>query len=176
MKAAVFESVGKPLQIKNIREPILGARELLLKVRACGICGTDLHMAENTNEEGGWRLLQPGCVLGHEFSGEVIEVGKDASGEWHKGDKITALPWIGCGKCNSCKCGRPYRCDRVIMRGSLNLPGAYSEYCRVGSAEAVRLPDELSFWEGALIEPLACLLYTSPSPRDGLLSRMPSSA
>ena len=155
MKAAVFHSAGRPLSIEEVPDPIPRLTEILLQVKACGICGTDLHMSENVNPDGGWRLLKPGCILGHEFSGEIVEVGKDVSKDWQIGDRVTALPWIGCGDCYVCKIGRPYRCDLAMMRGSLELPGAYSEFCRIGSSEVIRLPDEVNYSLGALIEPLA---------------------
>ncbi|MBM10075.1 MAG: alcohol dehydrogenase [Magnetovibrio sp.] len=155
MKAAIFKSVGRPLVVEEVPDPKLLSTELMLKVEACGICGTDLHMSENENTEGGWRLLEPGCVLGHEFSGQIVEVGGEVEGHWKKDDRVTALPWIGCGTCAACIEGRPYRCPSVLMRASLELPGAYSEFCRVGAAEAVRLPDGVNFDEGALVEPLA---------------------
>ena len=155
MKAAVFKAVGSPLVIEKLPDPAPMEKELVLRVEACGICGTDLHMSENKNSEGGWRLLEPGCILGHEFAGEIVEVGKCVDGNWRKGDRVTSLPWIGCGTCAACRQGRPYRCPSVVMRASLDLPGAYSEFCRVGASEALRLPDGVGFEEGALVEPLA---------------------
>jgi len=155
MKAAVFKAVGSPLVIEKLPDPVPREKELVLRVEACGICGTDLHMSENKNSEGGWRLLEPGCILGHEFAGEIVEVGKRIHGNWSIGDRVTSLPWIGCGTCAACRQGRPYRCPSVVMRASLDLPGAYSEFCRVGASEALRLPDGVGFEEGALVEPLA---------------------
>ena len=155
MKAAVFKEVGSPLVIENVPDPTPMPKELVIRVEACGVCGTDLHMSENRSSEGGWRLLEPGCILGHEFAGEIVEVGKSLSGDWRKGDRVTSLPWIGCGTCVQCLQGRPYRCPSVVMRASLDLPGAYSEFCRVGAAEALCLPDGVGFEEGALVEPLA---------------------
>ncbi len=155
MRAAVFRSVGSPLKIEKSPDPLPNPTELVLRVEACGICGTDLHMSENKSSDGGWRLLEHGCILGHEFAGEIVDVGQKASKIWRKGERVTSLPWIGCGTCASCIEGRPYRCPSVLMRGSLELPGAYSEFCRVGAAEAVRLPDGVTFDEGALVEPLA---------------------
>ena len=155
MKAAVLQSIGSPLVLEDIPDPEPGPSDLILRVGACGICGTDLHMSENTDPNVGWRVLHPGCVMGHEFAGEVMEVGREARGHWHAGDRVTALPWIGCGECPACLAGRGFRCAKGLMRASAALPGAYAEYCRVGSGEAFRLPDSVSFQEGALVEPLA---------------------
>ena len=155
MKAAVIQAIGSPLVVEDIPDPEPGQTDLILKVGACGICGTDLHMSENTDPNVGWRMMHPGCVMGHEFAGEVVEAGGEAKRHWHQGDRVTALPWIGCGECAWCKAGRGYRCPKGINRGSAALPGAYAEYCRVGARETIRLPDGVSFREGALVEPLA---------------------
>ena len=155
MKAAVIQAIGSPLVVEDIPDPDPGQPDLILKVGACGICGTDLHMSENTDPNVGWRMMHPGCVMGHEFAGEVVEAGGEAKRHWHQGDRVTALPWIGCGECAWCKAGRGYRCPKGINRGSAALPGAYAEYCRVGARETIRLPDGVSFREGALVEPLA---------------------
>ena len=155
MKAAVFKSFGEPLVVEDLPDPAPNPTELILRVEACGICGTDLHMSENQNVEGGWRLLKPGCILGHEFSGQIVEIGKSIGGKWKIGERVTALPWIGCGTCSACGLGRPYRCPSVLMRSSLELPGAYSEFCRVGAQEVLHLPDHVEPEYGALVEPMA---------------------
>ena len=155
MKAAVLQSVGSPLVIEDVPDPEPGPSELVLRVGACGICGTDLHMSENTDPNVGWRVLDPGCVMGHEFAGEVVEVGREARDRWRPGARVTALPWIGCGECPACRGGRGFRCSQAKMRASPALPGAYAEYCRAGASEAIRLPESVSFREGALVEPLA---------------------
>ena len=130
MKAAVFKSFGSLLEVQEFPDPEPKSNELVLKVEACGICGTDLHMSDNQTAEGGWRLLSPGCVLGHEFSGEIVEIGPGVGEEWKTGQRVTALPWIGCGKCGPCRLGRPYRCSSVMLRSSLE-PVELSENNRV---------------------------------------------
>ena len=69
MKAAVFKAPGTPLVIEDVPEPRPGPTDLILKVRACGICGTDLHWSESKDGSAGWRALEPGTVMGHEFAG-----------------------------------------------------------------------------------------------------------
>ena len=81
MKAAVFKSFGSLLEVQEFPDPAPKSNEMVLKVKACGICGTDLHMSDNRTAEGGWRLLSPGCVLGHEFSGEIVEIGRGVGEE-----------------------------------------------------------------------------------------------
>jgi (R,R)-butanediol dehydrogenase/meso-butanediol dehydrogenase/diacetyl reductase len=76
-------------------------------------------------------------------------------GQWRVGERVCAQPFIGCGRCGHCAAGRAYRCEQVTMRASGVLSGAYAEYTRVGAATTLRLPDAVSFHEGALVEPLA---------------------
>ena len=79
MKAAVFKNSGLPLSIEEIEDPVLSPTDTVIKVCACGICGTDLHWSEINNEESGFRDIHPGAVKGHEFSGEIVEIGKDVT-------------------------------------------------------------------------------------------------
>ena len=82
MKAAVFKAPGTPLVIEDLPEPRPGPSDLILEVRACGICGTDLHWSERKDGSAGWRALERGTVMGHEFAGEVVEVGSGLRGQW----------------------------------------------------------------------------------------------
>jgi len=155
MKAAVFKARGEPLAIEEVPDPKPGPAELVLKVCACGICGTDLHWADMPAADENWRPLLPGSVMGHEFAGEVVEVGRDLKGRWKAGDRVCAQPFVGCGTCPACLAGRAYRCPAALTRASQQLPGAYAEYTRIGTHETLRLPDSVGFGEGALVEPLA---------------------
>ena len=165
MKAAVFTAPGAPLAIETVADPTPGPGDLVIKVAACGICGTDLHWSRHTDPQGGWRVLSPGAVMGHEFAGEVVAVGREARSAWRVGDRVTAQPFIGCGACPECHAGRAYRCADVTMRAAPELPGAYAEYTRVGGATTLRLPDAVSFAEGALVEPLAVGLAAAEKAR-----------
>ena len=155
MRAAVFKAPGSPLVVEEVPDPEPGPEDLILKVRACGICGTDLHWSEGIDGSAGWRALEPGSVMGHEFAGEIVEVGSDLRGRWRVGERVCAQPFTGCGRCAACLEGRAYRCDQVMMRATSTQAGAYAEYTRVGASAALRLPESVSFQEGALVEPLA---------------------
>lgn len=155
MKAAVFKGPGQPLHIEDVADPSPRDDELLIAVKACGVCGTDLHWTEMHDTRGGWRELAPGRVLGHEFAGEVVEIGRNLRGQFRAGDAVCALPFIGCGTCRACLTGRIFRCASVDTRASPTLQGAYAEATRVGGAEAVRLPPGAAMTHGALVEPLA---------------------
>ena len=149
MRAAQFIEVGQPLQIANVQKPNAGAGGLVFKVKACGICTSDLHAAEVPG------LLQPGNVLGHEYAGEVVEVGAGVEG-WSVGDRLVALPAKPCGRCAACQSGRASECSQIIMQGfDVQMPGAYAEYASCMAALATKIPDGLSDADAAVIEPLA---------------------
>ncbi len=169
MKAAVFEAVGAPLKVETIPDPEPGAGELVLAVKASGVCGSDLHMSQVTDPSGGMRPLPKGAVMGHEFAGEVVAVGlgveTGAGTDWRIGDRACALPYIACGKCAACLTGRGHRCREVALGGLGGLHGAYAEFVRVGVAEALRLPDQVGWRAGAMVEPLAVGLHAVRAAR-----------
>jgi (R,R)-butanediol dehydrogenase/meso-butanediol dehydrogenase/diacetyl reductase len=159
MRAAVFEAPGRPLVIAEVEAPRPEPTDLLVKVRACGICGTDLHLSAVADRSGGMAPLSGGAIMGHEFCGEVVEVGSQAPGDWHQGDRICALPYIACGHCLNCLAGRGHRCQSAVFGGMGQLGGAYADYVRVGGAEALALPSGVDYRRGALVEPLAVGLH-----------------
>jgi (R,R)-butanediol dehydrogenase/meso-butanediol dehydrogenase/diacetyl reductase len=159
MRAAVFRGVGRALAVESVPDPVPGPAELVLAVRDAGICGSDLHLTEIADTSGGMSPLPVGAVLGHEFAGEVVAVGRDAAERFRVGDRVTSLPYIGCGSCLACLEGRGHRCARVIATGLGKLSGAYAEYVRVGAHETVPLPAEVDWRAGAMVEPLAVGLH-----------------
>ena len=157
MRAAVFKETGRPLAIEALDAPKPGPRDLILKVRACGICGSDLHMTE----AGTMMPLPSGSVMGHEFAGEVVEVGSLLKGEWKEGARVSGFPYLCCGDASPCvNIGYgAAACAKGQPIGLGQSHGAYAEYVRIGSSSAYRLPDIVSFEEGALVEPLAVGLH-----------------
>lgn len=157
MRAAVFKEVGKPLVIETIDDPKCRPTDLILKVKNCGICGSDLHMTESTSIQ----PLPGGSVMGHEFAGEVVEVGSAVKGKWKVGDRVAGFPFICCGDATPCL-NMTYgsgMCAKGMTIGLGQSHGAYAEFVRVGSGGAHKLPDIVSLREGALIEPLAVGLH-----------------
>lgn len=159
MRAAVFHRAASALSIEQVPEPRAQGADLVIAVKSCGICGSDLHMADVHTPDGGMKPLPAGTVMGHEFCGEVVEVGPEVRGRWQPGDRVTALPYIACGHCHPCLSGIGYRCEKVRYSGLGDLPGAYAEFARVGAAEALRLPPGVDYRLGALVEPLAVGLH-----------------
>jgi (R,R)-butanediol dehydrogenase/meso-butanediol dehydrogenase/diacetyl reductase len=167
MRAAVFAGTGQPLRIEEVADPTPQPNELVLKVKACGICGSDLHISDMDDPMGGMAPLHHGDIMGHEFAGEVVEIGKDVGGEWKIGDRVSALPYLACGTCEQCRSGQGYRCLNVIYTGLGRLDGGYAEFVRVGAPQTVRLPAGVDFRHGALVEPLAVALHAVERARIG---------
>ncbi|MEJ1967663.1 MAG: alcohol dehydrogenase catalytic domain-containing protein [Rhizomicrobium sp.] len=156
MRAAVFKELSRPLAIETIADPVPGPTDIVLKVKTCGICGSDLHMTE----PGTIMPLPPGAVMGHEFAGEVMEVGKAVTHLWKPGDRVAGFPVICCGEHTPCLnlSGRG-QCAKMVPVGLGASPGGYAEYVRIGSGSGYRLPANVSFREGAMVEPLAVGLH-----------------
>jgi (R,R)-butanediol dehydrogenase / meso-butanediol dehydrogenase / diacetyl reductase len=149
MKAAQFLAVGQPLRLADVPKPTAEAGGLVFKVKACGICASDLHAAEVPG------LLQHGNVLGHEYVGEVVEIGPGVQG-WQVGERLVALPAKPCGRCAACQSGRASECTQIIMQGfDVQMPGAYAEYATCMAGLATKIPADLRDNDAAMIEPLA---------------------
>lgn len=149
MKAAIFEQLGKPLRIGSVADPRPGHGQILLKVCRCGICGSDLHMTEDSTFG-----LRAGAIIGHEFAGEVLEIGAGVT-SLKVGDHVSAAPLKGCGGCPSCVAGEPAWCEN----GMQLIGGGYAEYAALDAIQCRKLPWGISAADGALAEPLAVALH-----------------
>jgi 2-desacetyl-2-hydroxyethyl bacteriochlorophyllide A dehydrogenase len=150
MRAVALAEAGQPLAVVEQPDPVPAPGELLLRVDACGICGSDLHLSD--------AVSLPGLVMGHEYCGTVVEVWLDVDG-WAEGDRVAGLPLATCGRCAACLGGRPRKCLAAAMIG-IERPGAYAEYVAQPAAGAYRLPPSIDATLGALVEPLAVGLHT----------------
>ena len=162
-KAVTGSSVWRSprLSVESIAEPKLGPGDVLMKPRACGVCGSDVHFFE-TDQQG--YMLYPGLtrfpvVIGHEFSGEIVEVGRGVT-ELKPGDMVTAEEMIWCGECTPCRNGYPNQCLRLEEIG-FTINGAQAEYLAIGAKYCWKInalverygTKEKAFEAGALCEP-----------------------
>jgi L-iditol 2-dehydrogenase len=151
VKALVFEGPFEmPLRDRPDTEPSAG--EVVVAVRAAGICGSDVH-----GYMGATGRRTPGVVMGHEASGTVALVG-DGVTSVRPGDRVVLRSVLSCGTCESCLAGRPNICQRRRGLG-MHLDGAYAECVLLPVALVAPLPEELSFEQGAMIEPLAVAMH-----------------
>ncbi len=153
MKAAVLVS-AKKIEIHEISQPSIDAGEVLVKVKACGICGTDLHAYM---QEG---LYPKGTIFGHECAGVVTTVGSNVTNV-KVGDRVVIQPAPGCGECQACLNGHDNRCDELNIGSTLERPGACADFVKVDGLKRSLfvMPETLTFEQGALIEPLATSLH-----------------
>ena len=148
MKAVTFQGLHTPLAFESVPDPEPGESELVVKVGRCGICGSDLHMTEDAAYG-----CRHGDILGHEFAGEVVALGKDTAG--HKvGDLVSVIPLKSCGACEHCGKGEVQWCAQFGLQG-----GGYAEYAVTRPNQCIALPTDLSLADGAIIEPLAVALH-----------------
>lgn len=156
MKAVLLRG-PKDVVIDEIPVPEISDDDVLVEVKYAGICGSDLHAYRAAIH------YPPGTYLGHEYSGVLVKVGKNVRG-WRVGDRITGNPLYICGECYACKRGRPQQCEHVLdapTGGRPVSPGAFARFMRLPIPERrlCKLPDDVSFEEGALVEPLASGLH-----------------
>jgi (R,R)-butanediol dehydrogenase/meso-butanediol dehydrogenase/diacetyl reductase len=146
VRAVVLTEDRPTLRLEEVADPVAAGDEVVLTVDACGICGSDLHVAG--------QIGAPGTILGHEIAGTVAEVGPDVDGRWTVGAPVVARPFIGCFDCRWCRSGRPDHCERFAFIG-LERPGGFAERVAVSSHELFHAPAALTGSDRALVEPLA---------------------
>lgn len=158
MKAAVWHNVND-VRVEEVEEPSVLPGQLKVKVAWAGICGSDLHAYSHglSMEAHSLSGQKPPLTLGHEFSGEVVAVGESVTNH-QVGDKVAIEPLIYCGKCYACQRGYYNQCAQVGFVG-LNRDGGFAEYVIVDEHMAHTLPENVSFEEGALVEPTAVSFY-----------------
>ena len=150
MKAAVLEAVNR-LVVKDIDRPTPKDDEVLIKVKVCGICGTDIKLYD-----GDYSANMP-VVLGHEYAGEIVEVGRNVE-NLNVGDRVVSDPNESCGKCFWCRNAQPCFCNSLAAYGVLR-DGGFAEYCTAGQRGVYPIPDELDFDSAAFTEPVSCALH-----------------
>ncbi|GAO56925.1 alcohol dehydrogenase catalytic domain-containing protein [Novosphingobium sp. MD-1] len=148
MRAATFQGLNQPLTVETVADPEPGKEEVVVKVGRCGICGSDLHMAQDAAYG-----CKPGDVFGHEFAGEAAAVGRDVSG-LRTGDLVSVIPLMSCGQCASCRRGAVQWCASFALQG-----GGYAEYAKARVNQCVKLGANVTLADGAIVEPLAVALH-----------------
>ncbi|MCB1005668.1 MAG: alcohol dehydrogenase catalytic domain-containing protein, partial [Acidimicrobiales bacterium] len=144
MRAAVLTEPGAPLAVVDLEDPTPTAGEVLLQVDACGICGSDLKAAPH---------FPVGYTMGHEFAGEVVEVGKGVT-KFKPGDHLAPDVLLYCGECYWCQRHQVILCDHLAALGQMG-DGGLAEYCKVPVKMAISIPNGLSDDHAAMAEPLS---------------------
>ena len=158
MKALLLTDYNQ-FEYTDLPEPEIGPEEVLIQVKACGICGSDLHGMDGSS---GRRI--PPLVMGHEASGVIAEVGVQVAG-WQVGDRVTFDSTVYCGRCHFCRRGQLNLCDQRRVLGvscaEYRQQGAMAEYLAVPACILYRLPDDVSFPHGAMVEPVSIAVHAA---------------
>ena len=153
MKGCYFLGDQK-FEIRELPEHPLAPDEVLIKVAACGVCGTDVHIYHGSK---GSAEVHPPVVLGHEFSGIIVQTGT-AVDRFSPGDHVTVDPNIYCGECSFCRRGQKQLCQNLQAIG-VTRNGGFAEYCYAPQQQCFLLSDSVPLRHGAMAEPLACCLH-----------------
>lgn len=161
MYALVLEDYGR-LVYRQVAEPEVGANDVLIRVRACGICGSDVHGMDGST---GRRI--PPIIMGHEAAGEIVALGAEVHG-WQIGERVTFDSTIYCGQCHFCRQGQVNLCDHRRVLGvscaEYRQHGAFAEYVAVPQHILYRLPEKVSFEHAALVEAVSVALHAVSRP------------
>jgi 2-desacetyl-2-hydroxyethyl bacteriochlorophyllide A dehydrogenase len=152
MRAVIWEAPGQ-LTVTEAADPAPGHGELIIGVGACGICGTDVHIAD-----GEFPPTPYPIIPGHEFAGRVVALGDGVPAGWREGDRVAVDPSLFCGHCPACRRGRGNLCANWNAIGD-TVNGAFAEYVAVPADNAYRIPGSVDDAAGALIEPLSCAVH-----------------
>ncbi|KMS88446.1 zinc-dependent alcohol dehydrogenase family protein [Prauserella rugosa] len=152
MRAAIIDTPGS-VRVGDVPDPKPRERDVVVRVGACGICGTDLHIADGHFPPSPYPI-----VPGHEFAGEIVEVGANAPGGFEVGDRVAVDPSLFCGYCGPCRAGHGNLCANWGATGD-TVDGAFAEYVAVPADTCYRMPDGMTYREGALVEPVSCAVH-----------------
>lgn len=152
MRAWILDQPGTPLVLRDVPTPVLGPREVLIKVEACGVCHTDLHLVD-----GEWPMPKLPLILGHEVVGTVVETPHDLD-LVRIGDRV-GVPWVQwtCGVCEYCLTGNENSCSRQVITG-YTADGGYAEYMKAPASHVHKVPENLAAVDAA---PLFCAGVTT---------------
>lgn len=150
MNAAVFKNT-KIIELQDLAIPVIKPEEVLIKVTASGVCKTDFHIFNGESPS------KPPVVLGHEYCGEIVEVGKKAN-SFSIGEKVAINPNIHCGYCEYCKAGKINLCENLVALG-VTRNGGFEEYSAVPFSQVYLLPSDVNFYNAVFAEPLSCCIH-----------------
>lgn len=153
MKAALVTATEK-VDIQEIDRPVIKDNEVLIKTRTVGVCGSDLHLFRGTHA-----FRKPPAILGHEISGDIVEVGKNVT-KFKVGDRVTVEPQYGCKECDFCREGLVNLCASKVVPGTAKWIGVFVEYFNAPENTIYKLSDKVSYEMGTMIEPLAVAVRT----------------
>jgi 2-desacetyl-2-hydroxyethyl bacteriochlorophyllide A dehydrogenase len=160
MHAARMQGPGTPIRIEEVPYPEPGPDDVVVRVAACGVCGSDLHFLEDMP------LPTSPITLGHEPAGVIESVGGEVDG-WAVGDRVAIHPGTGCGSCPACRSGHPMSCASLICPG-LHIDGAFAEAVRIPGKSLVHVPDGVDLAAAAVATDCVATTYHALKCRGGM--------
>lgn len=161
MKALIKAKAEEGIWIADVAKPVIGPNDVLVKVKRTAICGTDVHIYNW--DEWAQKTIPVPMAVGHEFSGEVVEIGSEVHPEHSKlsiGDRVSAEGHVTCGYCRNCRAGKRHLCRNTEGIG-VNRPGAFAEYISVPAFNLYKLPPDISDDLGAVFDPFGNAVHTA---------------
>lgn len=159
MKALVKIKAEEGIWMADVPEPEAGHNDIKIKIRKTAICGTDVHIY-NWDDWSRKTITVP-MVIGHEYAGEIVEVGKEVRG-YKVGDRVSGEGHITCGYCRNCRAGRTHLCRNTVGVG-VNRDGAFAEYLVIPAFNAFKIPDNISDETASVFDPLGNAVHTALS-------------
>lgn len=160
MKALVKSKPEIGIWMEDVPVPVIGANEVLIKIKKTAICGTDIHIY-NWDEWSQKRIALP-RIAGHEFVGEIVEMGSEVRGPYKLGCRVSAEGHIPCGYCRNCRTGRAHICSKDVSLG-VTRQGCFAEYVAIPASNVYPLPDAISDKQAAILDPLGNATHTALS-------------
>lgn len=159
MKALVKKAAKEGLWMEDVPMPTIGDNDLLVKVKKTAICGTDVHIYKW--DEWSQRTIKTPMVIGHEFVGEIVDMGRAVTG-YKIGERVSAEGHIVCGICRTCRAGKPHLCPNTRGIG-VNRDGCFAEYISVPASNAWHVADSISDDVAAIFDPFGNATHTALS-------------
>jgi len=159
MKALVKERAEPGIWMGDVREPVVGHNDVLIRISKTAICGTDIHIYDW--DQWASKTVAVPMHIGHEFSGEVVDIGSEVSGI-KTGDRVSGEGHITCGHCRNCRAGRRHLCRNAVGVG-IHRPGCFAEFLAIPAQNVFRLPDSISDDTASILDPLGNAIHTALS-------------
>ena len=162
MKGLVKAKPETGIWMEDVPMPVVGPNDVLIKIKKTAICGTDIHIYDWDN----WAQehIKPPLVIGHEFVGEVVEIGKEVDDYFKIGARVSGEGHIACGHCRNCRAGRSHLC-RINVSVGVTRNGCFAEFLSIPACNAYPLPDSIPDSQAAILDPfgnVAAALITDP--------------
>lgn len=160
MRALVKEKPELGIWMKDVEKPSIGANDVLIKIKKTAICGTDIHIYNW--DDWAKQHIKPPLVAGHEFVGEIVEVGSEVRNHFNIGDRVSGEGHIACGHCRNCRSGKSHLCRSNISVG-VTRNGAFAEYVCIPATNAYKIADTISDDLAAIMDPFGNATHTTLS-------------